>query len=93
MNITLPFDIDSPHGELSDVPCDFTVDAQTYIAEPYSHGGSRGDQVDIDACVTGARLGGVRVPRAALIEWMGADHVARLEQLAVEMIVEQGLAA
>ena len=58
------------------VPAEFDVD--TYPAEPFSWGGSRGKETVVE--LAHIKLGSLKLDRFQLIDWIGKSAVETLEE-------------
>ena len=56
------------------------VDGETYAAEPYSHGGSRGFEVSCGVELVSVKIGGFTATRSQIAEMIGDDDLRQQEQ-------------
>ena len=61
--------------------CDFDVTTETYPAEPYSWGESRGTETNVEVRLVAVHLGGLRLTREQAVLAFGSDAVADLEDI------------
>lgn len=54
-------------------------ETETYIREPYSHGGSRGIGMDVSCTIAWVQLGEAQITRAACAAIVGADYLSEVE--------------
>lgn len=88
--MTADIEIDGLYG---DKQMHFNVECDTYPAEPYSWGGSRGTETSVTATFFMFMLGRKMVKRTDLVEMIGEAEVQALEGRAAEAYAEQVRAA
>jgi hypothetical protein len=67
---------------VEDVECEFDIKIETYEAEPYSWGGSRGTETEIDATLKSVKLGNLVITRDQAMLMFGLDAIKRAESVA-----------
>ena len=65
---------------LEDVPACFDVESETYPAEPYSWGGSRGLETETSATLLWAMIGDFKADREAVGLMVGGEQLDHLEE-------------
>ena len=78
------------HNTEGEIEADATFDivTETYIAEPYSHGGSRGTEAACTAELMHVMFGAHKLSRVAIEEIMGKDWLAATEDRMCDLIME-----
>lgn len=79
-----PIDIYLPEGYLEGVMAMFDVDRETWPAEPYSWGQSRGMETATYAEFQHCMLGGLKVDRDMLVKMLSEAEVRAIEERVVE---------
>jgi len=88
MQIYRSINIDIPEGLLEDVTACFDIEIETYPAEPYSWGGSRGMDYDVTSELTEVHLGGLVLDRDQMVKMLCDSEVAELEAQAADWALE-----
>ena len=78
---------------VEDVECEFDIEIETYEAEPYSWGGSRGTETEIDATLKSVKLGGLTITRDQAVLMFGEDAIERAESVAEDRVAEEDIEA
>ena len=75
---------------LEDVYFWFEVDTEQYPAEPYSWGGNRGMETDIeDVKITGVGVGGLMLTEEQAIKMFGTEAIERIcDSLTLEDLID-----
>jgi len=82
--IQCKIEIDIPEGYLEDVLATFDVDRESWSAEPYSWGGSRGTETATWAEFQHCMLGGLKIDRPMLVRMLSEAEVRAIEERVVE---------
>lgn len=87
---TTSIEVELDDGALAD--CLMDIEVETYPAEPYSWGGSRGTETDVSATLSSLEVEGDRMTRAKAVEVYGAAEVGRIETIAAETVTPEDVA-
>lgn len=87
---TTSIEVELDDGALAD--CLLDIEVETYPAEPYSWGGSRGTETDVSATLSSLEVEGDRMTRAQAIEVYGPAEVERIETIAAETVTPEDVA-
>src|SRR5680860_644057 len=69
-------EIDCEAGHLEDVPAEFDLEIDKFPAEPFSHGGSRGEVTEVTAHLRSLRIGGLDLDVHQSIKAFGPEAVS-----------------
>lgn len=79
MNFQTEIELDTDFGYLEGVPAVFDVDVETFPAEPYSWGESRGTETSVSARFISMQLNGLTLRENEAIAWLGRERINHLE--------------
>lgn len=72
-------DLYTDFGPLEGVPATFDVEVETFPAEPYSWGGSRGTETEVSARFKSMQLNGLTLRENEAIAAFGLEQINALE--------------
>lgn len=76
---------------VEDAECEFEIEIDTYPAEPYSWGQSRGTETEITATLTAVKLDGWKASREIAVQMFGEDAIDRAEDTAEDRFREEAM--
>jgi len=82
-------EIEIPEGYLEEVTATFDVDQETYPAEPYSWGGSRGTETVTYAEFQHCMLGGLKIDRPMLVKMLSEAEVCAIEERVADELADE----
>lgn len=85
--MVFPICVEAGDQPLEDWPCEFDVEREVGLAEPYSWGVGRGEEAFTSAEFYRGYLGDLEINRTQLIEMIGLDAVIKTER---EVAIQAG---
>ena len=74
-------------------PAEFEIDQETYPAEPYSWGGSRGTETETDVKLMSVKTCKLSLNRSQITDAVGAEEIDRVEAEIADQINHSGFHA